>query len=294
MPRSVAASTSTVSMPMLDFTTAWRLAQESRISPPIISRPEGNTTAESPINSTSSRGGYLYSRKSSWFFPITSSQPAPRRISSATLSRVGPVKQTFRLVAIGRVSAEVVKFFRGLSEQPFLSLIVEIFSSGEVIDVFRKFSVPMRVIRSIINDVVRNHLSGSANQRLVVFGMEVDAPFLEVFRWLLLAFGSFHRTPLFPLLVHSPEPVGRPATTRLHISDPEFGELIKNAAEHHARALHHLGKGMRQRMNFDKLIEHVGGKIMRTAHRGVNSDHAVELLRFLVNRPEALVPQWQS
>ena len=36
-------------------------------------------------------------------------------------------KANFALVAIGRVSAEVVEFFRGVGEKPFLGLVVEIF-----------------------------------------------------------------------------------------------------------------------------------------------------------------------
>jgi hypothetical protein len=70
--------------------------------------------------------------------------------------------------------------------------------------------------------------------------------------------------------------------------------LVEDAAEHEAATLHHLREGVGQGVNFDKLVEHVAGKIMRPAHGGMDADHAIELFGFLVDRPEAFVTQRQA
>ena len=46
-------------------------------------------------------------------------------------------------------------------------------------------------------------------------------------------------------------------------------------------------------MDLDKLVEHIAGEIMRSAHRGVDADHAVEFFRFFVDRPKTFMAQRQ-
>src|SRR5688500_10362082 len=99
-------------------------------------------------------------------------------------------------------------------------------------DLLWELGVQGGVIRSVIHDLVGEQIRGGADQRLVVLGMKINAAFCEILARLLCAMRRFDLAALFPLLIHTAEPIRRPSTARFHESNAQLGKSSEHAAEH--------------------------------------------------------------
>src|SRR5919109_2377400 len=113
-------------------------------------------------------------------FPNATSQRAWRNRSSARPNPVGPVMQTLRLFESIFLSVQVVESLRSFRQQPFLSFLVQVLAPTQLLDVFRKLSVPMGVIRGVVKNSVTQHRRRGTDERFVVLGMQKNPIVLEV------------------------------------------------------------------------------------------------------------------